>query len=316
VLNDGDKFNIEPFIILNKYFYFIILSILFIYYSKSYEFTEFIGRAFKYYIIFNSVIILLGFLFDLDIFSSYYKIAADRFGYKGLIPAQNEATGVHFWGLAFFYRQYFLQKNESIYNVLIVTFASLLIGTKGIWISVVFFIGYYLLRYRTRRTIFIGIPALIIIILTLGISLWDTIYNRYLYYFIYFIERSDVSWYTILLSGRDIKTAISFEYIKEHWTIWNYIFGGVNLNVANSETDLMDGYFLLGINFIIYLAYYFILYFRYDRSIDNTMIFVLYIILSFSGGHMIYSAIVPLFYLMYIFSYRAQENGEKIQQNI
>ena len=304
VLMEGDVFNLEPFIILNKYLYFIILSFLFIQYSENEKFVNFISNVFKYYLLFNSAFIILGLLFNIELFSSYFKLASQRFGYKGLIPAQNEATGVYFWGLAFFYRRYFVEKSENIWNLIFVTFASLLIGTKGIWISVLFFMAYYLLKYKTRKTVLIGIPSLIAVISIYGIRIWDTLYNDYLYYFIHFIERTDMSWYTILLSGRDVKTAISFEYIKDHWTIWNYIFGGVNLSIANSETDLVDGYFSLGINFILYLIYYFSLLFKFDKSMDNVLIFLLYTVLSFTGGHMIYSAIVPLFYLMYIFSYR------------
>lgn len=312
VLMGGDVFNLEPFIILNKYFYFIVLSLLFIQYSDNEKFVNFIINVFKYYLLFNSILIVLGLLFNIELFSSYFKIASERFGYKGLIPAQNEATGVYFWGLAFLYRRYFLERDENIWYVFFVTISSLLIGTKGIWISVFFMVLYYLLKYRTRKTILIGIPSLVIVIGIFGKSIWDTLYNDYLYYFIYFIERSDISWQTILLSGRDIKTAVSFDYIKEHWTIWNYIFGGVNLNIANSETDLIDGYFLFGINFILYLVYYFSLLFKYDKSIDNILIFLLYTVLSFTGGHMIYSAIVPLFYLMYIFSYRISLRSVKI----
>jgi hypothetical protein len=309
IISGGDVFRIESLIILNKYFYFIALSLLFLQYETDDSFFIFINKALRYYLIINSALIIIGFAFNIELFSSYFKTASIRFGYKGLIPTQNETTGVYLFGLAYIYRRYFKEKIESLWVLLLITIAAILIGTKGIWISIPIIVGYYAIKYKTKTTLLISVPSLILIISIWGFWIWDNLYNNYLAYFKYFIERSGRPWYSIMLSGRDIKISESIEYIGEYWSVWNYIFGGINLSIINSETDLVDGYLLFGLNFLVYLFYYFGFFFRYDKSLDNLLIFLLFLLLSFTGGHMIYSAIIPLFYLLYVFSYRAKNNG-------
>lgn len=309
IYHGGDAFSFEALVILNKYFYFIVLSLLFIKYENQESFIEFINNVFRYFLIINSLLIVIGFLFNIELFSSYFKTSSDRFGYKGLIPTQNETTGVYLFGLAYIYRRYFMEKKESVWVIFIITLAAILIGTKGIWISVPIIVSFYAIKYKTKTTLLITIPSLIVILGIWGIWIWDNLYNNYLSYFKYFIERSDLSWYSIMLSRRDLKIIESAEYVNNYWSIWNYLFGGSNLSITNTETDLVDGYLIFGLNFFVYLFYYFGFFFRYDKSLDNFLVFLLFLLLSFTGGHMIQSAIIPLYYLLYVFTFKTKINS-------
>ncbi len=306
IINKGNNFQFESFVILNKYLFFIVLSMVFLDREHDKSFKERIKQLLTYYMLFNSLLIIVAFAFDIKLFASYDG-NQNRFGYKGLIPAQNETTGVYFFGLAFLFRQYFRFNHGSGVILLICSFAALLIGTKGCWISLILISGYHLVKYRPKLSFGIILPIASVFFIFYGIPFLLYLYNNYLTYFIHFVEKSGQPWYYIALSGRNIKSELAFAKIGEEWTMINYVLGGTNLKLINTETDFIDGYFLLGIGFIFYIIYYARMFLRtYDN--DTIFLFFVYMILAATGGHLIYSAIVPLFLLMYSFS---SENGVK-----
>jgi hypothetical protein len=291
------------------------LSIGFLQLERKDEYLNSINKVINYIFAINNTAIILGFLLSIRIFASYYNYDSltqgnTRFGYKGFIPAQNEASGVYFFGLAYYLREYFFNNRKRIVIMLIYTaIAALLLGTKASLLFTIILLFYYLFKYRTKLFTWILIPACIVAIIVYGITIKNFILYDVYGYVTYFFESKNYSLITVLLSGRDEKLLDAWNWVSRHWNPLNYIFGG-SLVLADSEMDLSDGYFILGTGFLLFIKYYLGIFFHKDKNKDNILVFGLFFLLSILGGHIIYSAIVPAFMLMYVFTFVDAKKSE------
>ena len=83
----------------------------------------------------------------------------------------------------------------------------------------------------------------------------------------------------------------------------NFIFGGADLSWIYTETDIVDLYLLLGIFILPLLFTIYKIFLINDQSIDNKIMFLFFLLLSAAGGHLLTSAIIPVYLLIYIFTY-------------
>lgn len=317
-LNVKDLSFIDGFSQVNKYFFVFFLGNFFITYEHDSVFIRNMEKAIVVFFLVNNAAILLGFTFNITMFASYLydrtNASADdiiRFGYKGFINAQNETTGIYFFGLAYFFRRYFRYGNKHLFMLLFTVVASLLTGTKGCWGSLLLISGYYVLRYGRAKFVY---PLLAIVIGSLSflvISNWDYIWEKYLFGFQYILTREEINWVSFLTSGRDEIVGIAFRYIQENWTPLNYFFGGSDNIHLSTETDFLDGYFLIGASFLVFIIYYFSIIFYKERSGESLFLMLLMILISATGGHLISSSIVPIFYLIFVFTSRNLKSKEQ-----
>lgn len=305
-LNDSDLAVFQEIIELNKFLFFIILSIPFLYYENDESFAPSIKRLFELFFVVNSMFIIVGFVFHISMFSSYYDPAIQneayvpRFGYKGLIPAVNELTGAYFWGLAYYFRSHFILKEKKKIAFALVVIGALLTGTKGCIGLVLGFTALYLYFHRRTLLFRVYLPALLLLIVYWGWDIIKYLTQNVFLYLAYFYERGSLI--TFVLSSRDVKLEWCFEYIARFWTPANYIFGGFNRFNLSSEMDIFDIYFFWGIGMVPFLIYYFRLLFHTENSTENSFVFTMYFLIIFAGGHILGSAIVPFFMLSYIFT--------------
>lgn len=305
----------EAFIRLNKYLFFIILSLPFFFFENDEVFTQEIHKLFRFFFILNSLIILLGLVFNIKIFSSYYDPAnvneqvLPRFGFKGLIPAQNELTGVYFFGLAYFFRLRYRFKVKNSAAFVLVVVASLLTGTKGCMFSVLSLAVLYLFVYRRKILVRLYFPVAALVAIYWGGDLIAYLSQNVFSSLAYFYQQDKLV--TFLLTGRDVKLAKCLDYVHQYWTAPNYIFGGFDLERVNTEMDLIDIYFFWGIAAVPFLYYYVRTFFHQELSAERLMVFSIYAIIFIAGGHMLGSAIVPLFLLIYVFTGERQSSLKK-----
>ena len=300
ILNFESSSIMQSFIIYNKVIYILFLIIFFIDYSPYTEFISSIKKYFDIFFIINNTIIIFSFLFSIDYFLSY-SLQYPRFGYKGLIPAANEVTGVYFFGLCLYFRDRIKFGNKQSFLFYSTILSALLTGTKGAWISVILISSYYLIKYHRKYLLFIIIPSFTSIIVFTGIS--SFIWKEYLSYFHWFIFKSDMNLFSVLISGRDRLIMETIDELTGNLPYINFIFGGADLSWIYTETDIVDLYLLLGIFILPLLFTIYKIFLINDQSIDNKIMFLFFLLLSAAGGHLLTSAIIPVYLLIYIFTY-------------
>jgi len=301
------------FIVFNKTIYFILIILFFMDHVNDPKFINRIQKYVKIFFTINNCIIIISFLFGFDYFSSYsslYDGESSRFGYKGLIPTQNEITGVYLFGLYIFFRDKFIYQKENSFLLISTIICTLLIGTKGGIIALITVGGYYLFKYKIKNTLFIGMPILIIIF-SYFTSQLKYLWKHYYYFYDYFIFHSDVSLFSFLLSGRNLKfkemlakLSGNYQNVEGNWSAINTIFGGADLTWVNSEMDIVDGFILHGLFFVPYLIFLFRVFIKYDKSFDNKVMFFIFISIASFGGHLLFSAVIPMYFCFYIFTFK------------
>lgn len=312
----ADRSNfLESFIIENKYLYFIFLSVAFIAVSNTKNFRADISKAMNVIFTLNNAAIILGLLFGLSVFASYYSIGMGdfRFGYKGLIPAQNETSGVYFFGLAYYFREYFGRNNKRALPLLISTIvAALFLGTKAgvFFTSVMLF--YFLFKYRRKLSLYLLLPTLGVVMIIWGTEIYNYLVFRVFAFVSSFYFSQGMSLFTVLLMGRNELLVSTAKWVFAHWTPLNYIAGG-SLVFHSTEMDLFDGYLMMGIGFIFYLIYYIRIWVIRNHESDTLFLLSLFLVVSSLGGHMIYSAIVPAYMLSYAFLEQKAKKMKKLR---
>jgi len=110
-----------------KLLYPIVLLLFFDIYSLSIQQREHLFRVFEYIMLINALIIFIGFLFDLHIFSSYPY--GDRFGYNGLFVTSATSSYVYGFTLIYFLAKYRESVFANIPNLIIIA-SMFFLGTK------------------------------------------------------------------------------------------------------------------------------------------------------------------------------------------
>jgi hypothetical protein len=294
-------------IVLNRYFFFFILSCLFISLNGEHSFTRKCRILFESFFIINNVMVFAGLIFSIDMFSTYDplgEIDDQRFGYKGLIHGGNDIAGIYIIGMAYFFREYFQYRRKKLLLLLMTCAAAFLTGTKAGMISVTLLTLYFCFRYR--RNYFLIVCLLLLIVGSYFLITYRVIIlDQYLEPFLQRIRSMRVLSY--LMSSRNEFVINNFTYMGSNWLTINYITGDAFLS---SETDILDLYFFFGLGGLLYLYFYIKIFFWKDKSLDNLYIFLVLLSIATLAGHIIQSTVTPLFVLLYIFSIRKSEEHD------
>ena len=293
---------------LAQYLLVFFMWMMFLDLQENSNFRTNTSKIMVVFFVVNNIAIFIGLLFDMPLFASYYNLDITwgvngffRFGFKGFINAINETTGVYFFGLAYFFREHFKKDGKGLFMLLSTVLAAFITGSKGCALIVLAFSFYYLLVYRTKRFFFVYLPVLCAAAVVIVPQIWDKLLPGFVYG-VYGDLTPDWGLASVLLSGRDLILERCFQFIDRHWSIVNYFFGGTDLTELSSETDFFDGYFMFGIFFLVYLFTYSRVYFSIEKSRDTIYVFIIFLITVATGGHILQSAIVPTFLLIYVFT--------------
>jgi hypothetical protein len=113
-----------------------------------------------------------------------------------------------------------------------------------------------------------------------------------------------MDFYTFWTSNRNQLLSNALERVSKHWSSINFLVGDADSYV---EMDFFDLYFFFGFGALVYFFVYFKIFFLKDKSRDNKYVFLVFMAMAFVAGHVINSAIVPLFLLLYVFSTRSTQ---------
>lgn len=300
---------IENLLHFNKYFFvFIIYFSLYHLQSHRENLNKIISVLESLFLV-NAAAAILGFIFQIDLFRTYID-QPYRYGYSGLIPAQNEATLFFFIGISYFYYLNFMIGNKT-YKFWFFLLATVLLGTKGIYL----FLGLLLLFHFLSHS---SLKAKVFVIL-LGVALFFGITwyvqtesaQDLLSYFV--IKTKENGLINMLLSGRNASIDNTIPTILDKWNFVNYFIGGQDINHFAIEMDFFDLFLFFGLvgGVSILILYFFTLFKLRMKKPFNFFFVFSYFLLAFFAGHFFYSATNALYLcLVSMYFYASQSKIE------
>ncbi|MFL0246225.1 O-antigen ligase family protein [Candidatus Clostridium stratigraminis] len=253
----------------------------------------------------------------------------DSIGYKGLFMGVNDFTNTLIFCYPFLFKKMVKDRINlvKIIKFIMTTFVFFIIGTKAAIIFLAIILTYFLLKLMNFK----NLKKLIVILIFLSLFLFfgyikyfsyykDTILNRYMYFY------DNLNPLTFLLSQRNITAQIAFSF----WNLSkvNYFLGlgfKDGSQIINSflpghgmiEMDFLDIIYFYGIiNFLI-LTYGIVKMFIKSISVflfskgdsdkkDYSFLYILSIIISFTGGHVLLSPLAGVYFaVIYSLCYKS-----------
>ncbi len=243
---------------------------------------------FEFILIFNSVLVLVGLIFEIRYFQTY---TGGRFGYNGLMVTSATSTYFYITGMCYFLARH--QKNViKNWKFWFVVLSGLVVGTKSIALALMAIGLFYIIKYVYSK-IFKWSLLSIIIVASMGFA-----------YYLFFINpifqsiRVNNGLLTSFLSLRDqLFMEKTLPYIQENWGFWNFLFGGVSDFELRPQMEIVDIIFFWGIvGSCCYGYFYFKSFFQF--KIYDVFIFfvlILLLIISFLAGNFFYNASVAIY---------------------
>lgn len=277
------KPNFDLIIISNfiKYLFPIVL-----FWSLKNNDSEKTFKIYEWLLVFNSILIVAGFVFEINIFNTY---RGSRFGYNGLLVTS--ATSTYFYIIALAYL-YFKHKKRifKAWLTYLIIISMVLLGTKSVFLAFVFFLGVFIVSNYSKKIAFIGISLLIVFCFTVFLNVFfgDNFFGRI---------TTEKGVLTSLLSYRnELFFNRTLPYINENWNFVNYLIGGINNISTRSQMGFIDIFYFFG---IIGGFYYLFLYcksfycIKLDKSISIYFFFILFV--AFFSGNFFLNASIPIY---------------------
>lgn len=293
----------ENLVIFNKLLWLFLSWYVLKTYIKNPKDQKKLFYVYEGIIFIQSMCIFLGFLFKIPAFASY---EAYRFGYKGLLPAQNEAS--FFYIIAFFYcAVQFTRYQRCRLLLLITSIAAAMTGTKvgfGILILLVFFVVFiWGIQYPKYTWGILGGIFLVIMLIFIN---WQVLYERIMPTISYFSSRFEngQSLASLVTSGRlDLLSYPKLILQKYPFVV---ITGGYNLSLHPVEMDPVDIFLSIGlIGAIIYYYWLLAITIPWPIRFNIQMFFVVVLlIISTVAGHFSYSAIGGTYCAVLLLAFR------------
>ena len=305
--------------IMTKMIFFFVCWQTFRLYFKSPSERSWLFKVFEFLILIQLLSILIGFIFDIDLFHSYSSFK--RFGYKGLIPARNELSG--FLLISFFYFVWKVKTyGRGVLSLFLVLISGLLTGSKvAISLPIIFtlLLGYWSL-IRNKRYVFFIVLFMFLVFFTLVIWQWDYILQLITPTINYFKQQlaygHNPSLLSIFFSGRDLLVKNLLNDLHSNLNLVTMFFGGHELSKLSSETDLIDTFLFIGLlgTMIFYIFYIkTLLYCEGKRGFIQLLFVITWLIVSTFAGHLVFSAINSSYLAILVLAFSRHETGKNVQ---
>jgi hypothetical protein len=215
--------NIEYFA---KYLYFPITILLFSSLKPKIEYIKKIIVLFELIFLINSIFILIGFCFELNVFSTY---GAGRFGYIGIFSRSGQASYFFIMFILFYYGILINEQTKikiNTFKLVFIITISVLVGTKRIYFFLILLLLHFFFTQkaykRSASYIFLGITVLIGFFFKQ--NLIDAFYKVFSLFKKIYFEDGFLSSFTSHRSDLFYNTLN--EFVLKNWSFTNYIFGG------------------------------------------------------------------------------------------
>jgi hypothetical protein len=225
------------------YFFSSIIPLLFVFFISKIEYSIIQKQISMliWFLLISSFFILVGLVFEIDLLRTYFR--SSRFGFSGLLLYHHEAGFIYFILLNLLYYKFI--KNKTLFNLsllILIMIISLVVGTKKtMFLTVFFFIYFFIDNIKRLKTLFVVIISAII-----GLIIFSNIIDKYFVFF-YDIYRKS-GFLNSFLSYRDtLLTEKLYPYISQNNSIINLIFGWPFFKSHRSEMELFDATLFFGL---------------------------------------------------------------------
>lgn len=263
-----------------------------------------------YIITFFSVII--GVLFEIKIFKAYYF--GNRFGYNGILRNATHASYIFMLYICYFYYKQInhpnLKNKIFFYSTFLI---SILLSTKAILLFIILFCFYVFIKRKSKKLFAIFVTSLFLVIINYQWIIENIIRKYFNVLYQLYLERGLT---TMLFSYRNESISKYFSpYIKENWSLLNYLVGGAEFNFHRTEFELIDLFWFFGIfgtMYFIWMFHKFIFPFTYLIKYVP-LLFIVFI--SFLAGSF-FSSVPVMTILFVIMLYLKQDSSLHIENNL
>ncbi len=297
----------ENFNTLFKYFFPLIFALIVFDILKLRTYPYRLLTVYKTIMTLNGLFIIVGLFFGIIVFKTYP--GPWRFGYDGLIFAQNEASFIFIFALTIvYYRRFYLEIKE--YFFWFILFTSLVVATKAVFLYFILLLFFHIYKKVSFKNIIaFGLSSAVI-----GYFLFGTIINKIIINsydtFMYMYDKGGLAY--ALFSGRNVYIYDKlFPLITEYWSLPNFIFGGQDVVAHYIEMGFIDLLLFFGFfGFIIYIYVFYrifkLLPFRKDFMIFFSISFFLIVA---TAGHFFESGIAGIHFMMMLLILSSYKNG-------
>jgi len=264
--------------------YFVKYSFIFILYDFYKNFNQHqknkLFKVIEIFIIINSIVIIIGVLFDLDFFQTYLR--RERFGYNGLMYMNSQSSYIYIFLMAVYATKYNFTKIIK-FKYILITVAAILTGAKAVYLFVLFMSLYFFFKNRLYTKLYTYAIAVLIIlswskfVLPVVRSKFSILADLY--------DKSGL--FTMLLSNRDIRLQEIMVTMSDKW---NLFIGGLPFFEVRTEMALVDivlFFGIIGTVYYLYNYYYFLLkeLIQFNKFYIYYLFSVIFLILSFGGNY-------------------------------
>lgn len=238
-------------------------------------------KIFEKVILVNSALILLGLLFEIELFKTYPL--STRFGYNGVFAKNGEVSYFYMILISILYYNIIVNQRKSILKFIFIVTTSIVLGKKVmIFYLVLLGLFHLFFVYKGKRIIK---PVVLVVVMT-GVYFKNIIINVILNYSSFWANvHSEFGLLGALTSTRSLLLQNSIEHINNNWGLFNYFFGGINYLQHKVEFDFVDIFLFFGFFgttiYILFLKNYF---FHKEDKIKNYILTLILICSFFSGG--------------------------------
>ncbi|RFN59159.1 O-antigen ligase family protein [Marixanthomonas ophiurae] len=278
------QFEIEALRMTGMFFNYTYIFILIFGFNRIVNTEEKIKnlqKAFLFVIGLVLVSMVIGSIFDINSFKTYYY----RFGYKGILNKSSDAS--YFLMIVFIYIQTF-KKQIARYKLFLATtfLCCVLVGTKAPWLFflLAFSIGLWTKKLKINKKYFLASLVILPILIVLVYLLFKKIIDKTMLNFYKLYEDEGI--WAVITSKRSTKFTELFAYYKNDWNFLNYLFGGKYGHILSFEYAFFDMLIMFGlIGFALYCALYYKIVIKsfsnFPKYLLYTMIFVAIVVGQF-----------------------------------
>jgi hypothetical protein len=191
----------------------------------------------------------IGFLFSVPYFATYNT----RFGYLGILPKSITAT--YFYISALIYTYYFINKNIKVKALFYLTLiASLLVGTKSIYLFVLLLAGYlFFVNKWYKKKLFYSIVTFFALLFWMNRTIITIALKKIFHSFFALYYKKGLL--TAVSSFRDENFYKVSQKYEPTWEWYNYLIGGRISNFPIYEMTIIDLIVSFGLIGMIYYLY-------------------------------------------------------------
>jgi len=296
---------------LVKYLYLPITILLFSSLKNEIEYVKKIISFIELIFLVNSIFILIGYCFEVNLFKTYGE---NRFGYIGVFSRSGQASFFFIMFILFYYHRLMDRLTKvDVFKLVFFISLSLLLGTKRIYFFLILLSLHYFFIHRgfkKRMTYcFLAIAAF------LGVFLKHKLIDAFNKFFDLFQQIYYTNGFISSLTSfrSDLFYNTINEFVLKNWTFTNYVFGGPSFQnyIFITGMDLFDLYLFFGLSglFVYFNLFKILLNFKIQANFVLFFLFIL-MITSFFSSAFLYDPYVNLLFVLMIYHYSNHEKNK------